>query len=87
MEKTIELKPGETIAGLFKQLKNPGDIIHVKDVFGEKHLSMRNAALLENKVARAAKEVEPYQVKFRILRSLKKGYTSIEYKDHSKVEA
>lgn len=87
MEIKIELKPGDTIVGLFKNLKHPGDILHVKDEKKECYASIRNESVRLNREARLLKEIESWQVKFSVLRTLKEGYTSIVFVDHSKVEA
>ncbi|NDV93511.1 hypothetical protein D0T84_01090 [Dysgonomonas sp. 521] len=87
MKKKIELKPGDTIVGLFKKLKYPGDILHVKDEKRDRYQSIRQEALRHNDKARLLKEIEFWQVKFSVLRTLEEGYTSIVYRDHSKGEA
>lgn len=86
MEKKIELKPGDTIVGLFKKMKQPGDIIHIKDEKRDRYQSIRQEALRHNGNARLLKEIESWQVKFSVLRTLKEGYTSIVFVDHAKVE-
>lgn len=87
MDKKIEMKPGDTIVGLFKKLKYPGDTIHIKDEKREKYQSLRNESVRWNERARLLKEIEPYQVKFSVLRSLKEGYTSVVYVKHETVNA
>jgi len=86
MEKTYQIKPGETLTGLFKKLKSPGDVLHLIDTERKRYRSLRQAASTLNRLARAGKEIKFYQVKYSVFISLKEGHTSIIYADHSKEE-
>lgn len=60
MEKKIELKPGDTIVGLFKKMKQPGDILHVKDEKRDRYQSIRQEALRTRRTKRAKEfDIEP----------------------------
>lgn len=75
MEKIVEMKPGDTLVGLFDKVER-GKTIHVK---GLNYESVRSEAARNNKLARLLKEVGPYDRKFTISKVLMEGYISITH--------
>lgn len=87
MDRIIKMNPGDTIVGLFKKLKKPGDAIHVKDEYRDIYQSVRNEAVRQNNIARLLKEIKSYECKYSVIRTVKDGYTTIRFNDLSKVRA
>ena len=75
MEKIVEMKPGDTLVGLFDKVEK-GKTIHVK---GLNYESVRSEAARSNKLARLLKEIGPYDRKFTVSKILKVGYISITH--------
>ncbi|SHG33540.1 hypothetical protein [Dysgonomonas macrotermitis] len=87
MVRTIEMKEGDTIVGLFKKLKKPGDILHVKDEIRRKARSISQEATRQNKYARMLNEISQHELKYSVIVTEKEGYTTIRYVDNTKVES